>query len=358
MHQIRQAVASWSAADLRIAAATLVRSDGSTPHQLGLALATNESGDTVGALSGGCVDADIVLACDRVLAGGPAEVLTFGADDGEFDTGLVCSGVITVWVHELSRAAAEAIAGASDVAVVTHYAVLTHYAGGHVQQHTVTGSDAMDYENSGIDAESPRGIAERWLLRSRRRTELIDSPEVGQLFLEAFGRRRLFVVVGSSGYTEALCAQAALMGYESVVVEPRPRFAAGITCADEVIGTWPDAALEKLTEHGRLDGTSAIVVCTHDPKFDEPALAAAVGTAAGFIGALGSRATNIERFARLRARGITEDALHRINAPVGLDLGGATPAETAVSVAAQIIAIAHGRSAAPLRDTSGPIHAR
>ena len=96
MRQLRQAVATWSAADLRMAGATLVRSEGSTPHQLGLTLVTNESGDTVGALSGGCVDADIVLACDRVLASGPAEVLTFGADDGEFDTGLVCGGVITV----------------------------------------------------------------------------------------------------------------------------------------------------------------------------------------------------------------------------------------------------------------------
>ena len=352
MHQIRQAVASWSAADLRMAGATLVRSDGSTPHQPGLALVTNESGETVGALSGGCVDADIVLACDRVLAGGQAEVLTFGADDGEFDAGLVCGGVITVWVHELSRAAASAILGDADTAV------LTHHTGIHVRQYAVSLSDATDYENSGMDGDSPRGITARWLLRSRRRTELMELPDGGQMFVEAFGRRPLFVVVGSSGYTEALCAQAALLGYESVVVEPRPRFAAGIACADEVIGTWPDVALEKLTERGRLDATSAVLVCTHDSKFDEPALAAAVQTPAGFIGALGSRATNIERIARLRARGIPETALQRINAPVGLDLGGATPAETAVSVAAQIIALAHGRSAAPLRDTSGPLHAR
>jgi len=293
-----------------------------------------------------------VLACDRVLACGSAEVLTFGADDGEFGTGLVCGGVITVWVHELTRAAASAIRGSMDGAV------LTHRLGGHVQQYAVSRSDAMDYENSLTDAESYHRIAAGWLLRSPRRTELMDLPEGEQIFLEDFGRRRLFVIVGSSGYTEALCAQAALLGYESVVVEPRPRFAAGITCADEVIDTWPDKALEKLTEHGRLDGTSAIVVCTHDAKFDEPALAAAVKTPAGFIGALGSRATNVERFARLRARGIPEHALQRINAPLGLDLGGATPAETAVSVVAQIIAVAHGRSAAPLRDTSGPLHAQ
>lgn len=358
MRQIRQAVSAWSAADLRMAAATLVRSDGATPHQLGLALVTNESGATVGALSGGCVDADIVLACDRVLAGGPAEVLTFGAEVGVFESGLVCGGVITVWVHELSRAATAAFLGLSDAAV------LTHRVGEHMRQYAVSLSDATDYESSGIysssgiESKSPRSVAAHWLVRSPRRTELMNVTNGEQMFLEVFGRRRLFVVVGSSGYTEALCAQAALLGYESVVVEPRPRFAAGITCADQVIGTWPDAALEELAEHGRLDGTSAIVVCTHDSKFDEPALAAALQTPAGFIGALGSRATNVERFSRLRARGIPESDLQRINAPVGLDLGGATPAETAVSVAAQMIAAAHSRSAAPLRDTSGPLHAR
>lgn len=335
-----------------MAGATLVRSDGSTPHQLGLSLVTNESGDTVGALSGGCVDADIVLACDRVLAGGPAEVLTFGAADGEFDTGLVCGGVLTVWVHPFNRAAATAILGNADAAL------LTEYRDGEVRQYPVTLSAATAHEDSSGESTAPQGVAARWLLHSRRRTELMARADGGQWFLEAFGRRRLFVVVGSSGYTEALCAQAALLGYESVVVEPRPRFAAGVACADEVIGAWPDVALGKLAEHGRLDDSSAIVVCTHDSKFDEPALATALQTSAGFIGALGSRATNVERLARLRSRGIPEHELQRINAPVGLDLGGATPAETAVSVAAQIIASAHGRSGAPLRDTSGPLHVR
>lgn len=352
MRQLREAVAAWSAGGLRMAGATLVRSVGSTPHQLGLTLVTSESGDTVGALSGGCVDADIVLACDRVLDGGPPEVLSF-SNDGEADAvRLVCGGAITVWVHELSQAAVVAILGSADAAV------LTHQDGEQIRQSAVFVSDAMGFECGKVTLDPLRETAARWILHSRQRTELLGAPGGGHLFLEAFGRRRLFVAVGSSGYTEALCAQAALLGYETVVVEPRPRFAAGITYADEVIGSWPDVALEKLSEHARLDATSAVVVCTHDPKFDEPALAAALQTSAGFIGALGSRATSAERLARLRSRGIPESALERIQAPVGLDLGGASPAETAVSVAAQMIALSRGRSAAPLRDTSGPLHAR
>lgn len=314
-------------------------------------MVTSEAGDTVGALSGGCVDADIVLACDRVLAGGPAEVLRFGTDDDGVSE-LACGGSLTVWVHEIDPGVVSAIVGASDAAV------LTELAGEGIRQFAVSISEATAYD-CGLPAMDPaRAIAAPWLLKSRRRTELLETLDDRRIFLEVFGRRGLFVVVGSSGYTEALCAQADLLGYQTVVIEPRPRFAAGITCAGEVIGSWPDAALQKLTEHGRLDDRAAIVVCTHDPKFDEPALEAALATPAGFIGALGSRSTSADRCERLRARGIAEAALQRIHSPVGLDLGGASPAETAVSVAAQIIAVTRGRSAAPLRDTAGPLHAR
>lgn len=335
-----------------MAGATLVGSDGSTPHQLGLSLVVSESGDTVGALSGGCVDAEVVLACDRVLAGGPSEVLTFGGDDDDGAGGLVCGGVITVWVHELDPGALTAALGTTDAVV------LTRRIGERIRQSAVTLRQATDMGCGDERRDPARAAAARWLLGSRRRTELMTESAGAQVFLEAFGRRRLFVVVGSSGYTEALCAQAALLGYETVVIEPRPRFAAGISCAGEVIGSWPDAALQKLTEHGRVDDRTAIVVCTHDPKFDEPALAAALATPCGFIGAMGSRVTSAGRLERLRARGVPQAALERIHAPVGLDLGGASPAETAVSVVAQIVAVAHGRGGADLRDTSGPLHAR
>lgn len=348
MRQLLEAVAAWTASDLRMVAATLVRYDGSTPRQLGLAVVVSESGDTVGALSGGCVDAEVVLACDRVLAGGPAEVLTFGTDDDGAQ--LVCGGVITVWVHDLDSTALEVLLDTSDAVAITER------RGERIQHSAVTLQRPTGYQCD--SSEDPfRAPAARWLLESGRRAELLDEADGTQIFLETFGRRRSFVIVGSSGYTEALCAQARLLGYETAVVEPRPRFAAGITFADTVIGGWPDVALEQLAQQGRLDDHSAIVVCTHDPKFDEPALLAALQTSAGFIGAMGSRTTTAERLSRLRAHGVAESELQRIHAPVGLDLGGECPAETAVSVVAQIISVARGRSAAPLRNTFGPLHA-
>ncbi len=352
MRQLRDAISAWCAAGRRIVGATLVSSDGSTPHQLGLSLVAVDSGEAVGALSGGCVDADIVLACDRVLAGGPAEVLRFGVDADVGTSELVCGGAIPVWVHELTATVQQAISGGEEAVV------LTRRAGRDITQIAVTLGEATDYGCGNTPTDADHAAAARWLLSSRRRTEFLDSEQDDRVFLETFGRRRLFVVIGSSGYTEALCAQAALLGYDTVVVEPRPRFAAGITFADEVIGSWPDVAIQKLAEHHRIDDRSAIVVCTHDPKFDEPALTAALTTSAGFIGALGSRTTSAARLARLRALGVSEASLQRIKSPVGLDLGGASSAETAVSVAAQIIATDRGRSGAPLQETSGPLHAR
>jgi xanthine dehydrogenase accessory factor len=314
-------------------------------------MVTAESGEAVGALSGGCVDADVLLACDRVHAGGVAEVLAFGSDDDAGQSELACGGTISIWIHELQPAAVSAILGGCDAAV------LTRRIGLNIVQDAVPCYAAMDYACGKASTEPERAIAANWLLDSHSRAEFVELSNGDELFLEAFSRHRLFVVVGSSGYTAALCAQAALIGYDTVVVEPRPRFAAGITYADEVIGSWPAAALEQLTKDGRLDDRSTIVVCTHDPKFDEPALAAALRTPAIFIGALGSRITCAERFARLRAHGIPEHDLDRIHSPVGLDLGGASPAETAVSVFAEIISVATGRSALPLRNTSGPLHA-
>lgn len=356
-------MAAWTAQGLRIAGATVVGCDGSTPHQRGLALVTNERGDTAGALSGGCVDADVVLACDRVLAGSPGEVLIFGeADPGELGApGLVCGGSITVWVHEISSRAAEVLTDAEEGVLITRRSQRG------IEQSALTSREARELDcadAAGAAAErrevvdEVRSRAAQWFMHSRSRTELLTPTDDEEVFLQAPGRRRLMIVVGSSGYTDALCAQARLLGYTCVLIEPRPRFAAGVTLADEVIGSWPDAAVAKLAQQERINGDTAVVVCTHDPRFDEPALLASLETTAGFIGALGSRRTTADRLDRLRERGVTPPQLERIHSPVGLDLGGATPAETAVSIMAHIISSRSGRSGVPLRETSGPLHAR
>ncbi|MFN8124996.1 MAG: XdhC family protein [Candidatus Nanopelagicales bacterium] len=350
MFRLREAVGAWSAAGQRIAAATVVRVAGSTPHQLGLAVVVNQSGDVVGAVSGGCVDGEIALACDRVLAGGAPEVLTFAeASDDLGSVGLVCGGELTVWVHRLGDDAIRVLTGPGVGALVT--AADGALSGGMTSaeaEEILVGCSGNDRPGDDRDHH-----VARWIAGSTVRTEWD-----GEVFLEAVGRRRTFVIVGASGYTDALCGQAALLGYETVLIEPRPRFAAGITCADEVLGSWPDAALDKLAAAGRIDRDAAIVVCTHDAKFDEPAVEAALRTSAGFIGALGSRRTTADRRQRLLARGIRSRPWNGSRPRSDSSLGGSIPAETAVSIVAQIIASRHGRVPEPLRDTTGPLHAR
>ncbi|MGB8466951.1 MAG: XdhC family protein [Terrimicrobiaceae bacterium] len=151
---------------------------------------------------------------------------------------------------------------------------------------------------------------------------------------------------------------ARMLDYEVVVCEPRRRFAAATISADKVDGSWPNACIEKLAAAGRLGAGSVIIVCTHDRKFDEPALLAAVRSSAGFIGALGSRRTREDRRVRLLAAGLSESEVSRIRSPVGIDLGSETPAETAVSIFAETIAARRGGSGRPLTELSGAIHGR
>jgi xanthine dehydrogenase accessory factor len=144
------------------------------------------------------------------------------------------------------------------------------------------------------------------------------------------------------------------LGYRVTVCDARAVFAtpARFPEADEVVVDWPHRYLAQQD----VDPSTVLCVLTHDPKFDIPLLEVALRTDAGFIGVLGSRRTQADRVARLRERGVPEDALARLRGPVGLDLGARTPAETAVSIAAEIVAAREGRTGAPLRDLDAPIH--
>jgi xanthine dehydrogenase accessory factor len=178
------------------------------------------------------------------------------------------------------------------------------------------------------------------------------------VFMEAFAPPPSMVIFGAVDFTAALARVAKLLGYRVTVCDARAVFAtpARFPMADEVVVDWPDRHLAKVGQN--LGPRDAICVLTHDPKFDVPALMAALATGAGYVGAMGSRRTNDERVQRLREAGATEEDLGRVMSPIGLDIGARTPEETAISVAAEIIGLRTGRGAPSLRDTEGPIHPR
>ncbi len=177
------------------------------------------------------------------------------------------------------------------------------------------------------------------------------------VFVESFAPPPRMVIFGAVDFTAALARIAKVLGYRVTVCDARPVFAtaARFPMADEVVVDWPNRYLAKVGPE--LRQRDAVCVLTHDPKFDVPAIVAALDTRVGYLGAMGSRRTHAERVQRLREAGVSEQGLVRVLAPIGLDIGARTPEETAISICAEIIALRTGRIAPSLRDTTGPIHA-
>ena len=175
------------------------------------------------------------------------------------------------------------------------------------------------------------------------------------VFVQSFAPPPKMYVFGAIDFASAVARVGKFMGYRVIVCDARAVFATRerFPSADEVSVAWPDEFLKT----AEVDGRSVICVLTHDPKFDVPVLKAALDTPAGYIGAMGSRRTHDNRTARLKEEGVGEEQLARISSPIGLDVGARTPEETAVAIAAEIIAQRTGHSGGRLAERSGPIHA-
>jgi xanthine dehydrogenase accessory factor len=180
--------------------------------------------------------------------------------------------------------------------------------------------------------------------------------EVVSVFIESFAQPPRMIIFGAVDFTAALVKVAKLLGYRVTVCDARAVFATvqRFPMADEVVNDWPDRYLAKVSDD--LGPRDAICVLTHDHKFDVPAIAAAVQTRAGYLGAMGSRRTHEGRVERLREAGVSDADINRVQSPIGLDVGARTPEETAIAICAEIIALRTGRRALSLRETSGPIH--
>ena len=187
-------------------------------------------------------------------------------------------------------------------------------------------------------AEEQRAAVRRMLVADR--SGMLAGAE--DLFVRSYARAPRLIVVGAAHISQFLAPMAALAGFEVIVIDPRRAFASaerfpGVTLID----AWPDEAFERL----KLDATSAVVTLTHDPKIDDPALIAALGSPVFYVGALGSKRTHAKRVARLTEAGLG-DKVGRIHAPVGLDLGGRAPREIAVSILAEVIQVRYRGEAA------------
>lgn len=287
----------WRAAGEEVAIATVVATRRSAPRPLGSKLAVTRSGRLYGSVSGGCVEADVAEHCVAVLDGQVASVVSYGiADDEAWTVGLPCGGEIDVFVEQFS--------GAPTRERGTTFVV--------------------------VDGE---GVGERWEADERTRTELREE-DGRSVFAEAIGPPPRLVAVGAGDIAEALCALARPLGWRTVVVDPRAGLATRerVPSADELIVAWPEEIL--------VDAETALVSLVHEERIDIPALRRGVEGGAFFVGALGAKRAQEKRREQLG------ELADRVHGPVGIDLGGETPAEIALEILAEVLA-AYKRGDAP-----------
>jgi xanthine dehydrogenase accessory factor len=302
--------------------ATVVATRSSAPRPVGSKLIVREDGGLEGSVSGGCVESDVVLAAQEVRESGVARLVTYGiTDDMAISVGLPCGGEIDVFVEPLGEQVESGV-------------VLTVVRG----------------EGVGEKLDDPE--LERAALR-RGRSHVIELGD-RSVFADVFAEPPRLFVYGAVDTAEALCASAKLLGWRTIVADARPRFNTSrrIPSADELLLLWPDEALAQVAP----DAATAVVVLTHDDKFDLPLVQGALATDAFYVGWLGSRRNQERRRGLLVEAGVAEKELDRISGPSGLDVGADSPAETAVSILAEILAVRAGRSGGRLRDAKARIH--
>jgi len=310
---------AWIRAGGRAALATVIETWGSAPRRVGAQMAVSSEGAMEGSVSGGCVEGAVVLEALEALEQGAPKLLEYGVSDGDaFAVGLACGGTIRVLVEPVGAGGMplqmlEALVAARAARTPVAYAV------------------ALDGSHRALLEE---GHAERFRMDRSGLEEGLGLEEDGQTFVAIHNPPLRLVVVGAVHIAQALVPMARIAGFDPVVIDPREAFGAPARFPDaQVINDWPDAALQA----AGVDSRTALVLLTHDPKLDDPALHIGLRSGAFYIGALGSKRTHAARLERLADAGFTADDLARINGPIGLDIGAAGPEEIAVSVLAQMI---------------------
>jgi len=362
MRELLETLADWQAAGISPGRAVVVRTFGSAPRSEGAVLLAAPDGRLAGSVSGGCVEGAAYEEIERARTTGRSRVIRYGiSDEQAWDVGLACGGTIDVLVEPsidaaLVEAAQAPEQGAGGRALVTPLppdappaAFGSHEPGSGAHPApvlTVTDDGRLDGSlgDPALDAALVVAALDA-LERGRSRTIELGGRS---LFVEAFPVRPRLVVVGAVEVARSLVRLASELGYDTVVVDGRAAFATPERFPDvgRLVVGWPDEVADEIG----LGPRDAVAVLTHDVKFDEPAIVEALRRGCRDVGAVGSRKTQADRRERLRAAGVDEAALIRLRGPIGLDLGGREPSETALAIMAEVVATRFGGSGAPMRD--------
>lgn len=379
MREVMPELLAWWRDGRTVGVATVVATWRSAPRPAGASMLVGPDGEAVGSVSGGCVEGAVYELSQEVVASGEPVLQRYGiSDDDAFAVGLTCGGILDVFVEKVSRdtfpelgdVAADVDAG-RPVAVCT---VIEHPDPRHVGRRLVVRPESGGDPHAAPAAVGSLGSSRaddavtddaRGLLAAGRSETLTYGPdgerrgEGMRVFVSAYAPKPRMLVFGAIDFAAAVARIGAFLGYYVTVCDARPVFAtkSRFKDADEVVVEWPHRYLAAEVAAGRVDARTVLAVLTHDPKFDVPLLEVALRLPdVAYIGAMGSRRTHEDRLARLVEAGLTAGELARLSSPIGLDLGARTPEETAVSIAAEIIALRWGGDGGRLGERDGPIH--
>jgi xanthine dehydrogenase accessory factor len=321
----------WQRMGRRLALATVVQTWGSAPQPVGSLLLIDSDGNFIGSVSGGCVEAEVIAEAADVIASGAPKTLEFGVEDKTaWSVGLACGGAIRIHVGSLAGGDADAMLQslAGDIEARQPVALLTDLA---------TGARRL--------ARSPADVTPGlvpFLQEAFRRDKcLVGAGEHGDVFIDVFHPRIRLIIAGATHIAQPLVAMARALDYDVIIVDPRQAFATKERFGGvKLLREWPDEALPGIG----VDARTALIALTHDPKIDDPCLIHALRSDAFYVGALGSKATHASRVTRLIEAGVERDAIGRIHAPIGLDIGAQGAAEIALSIVAEIAAVTRGKS--------------
>ncbi|MEM6657399.1 MAG: XdhC family protein [Pseudomonadota bacterium] len=310
---------TWYRAGRGAALATVVETWGSAPRRVGAQLVIGGDGRIEGSVSGGCVEGAVIVEALEAIEEGDARLLEFGVtDDDAFAVGLACGGTIRVLVEPVGN--------------VLPVPMLEDLVAARSRREPIA------YE---VNVDTGHRALRRNAYRNRLRMDRSGFEEDGKTFVAVHNPPLRLIIVGAVHIAQALVPMARIAGYDPALVDPREAFGSSARFPGETILTdWPDEAVNAIG----LDSRTALVLLTHDPKLDDPALQAALAADVFYIGALGSRRTHAKRLDRMRQAGFTDEQLARIHGPIGLDIGAADPSEIAVAVLAQMTAVLRGKA--------------
>ncbi|MFD1815630.1 XdhC family protein [Rhodococcus gannanensis] len=353
MREILHQIAEWHRTGIDCATATIVAATGSAPCPVGSVMVFADTGTVAGGLTGGCIESDLWHVAVAVMETGRPELRRYSDTDGINAIGLVCGGSIEVLVQPAGASRLPGLVAMSDAIDGGRPVVLATLVGRG--RSMVVTADAVAGTGGGprLDA-AVVGLARACLVGNTAVTTYRESIDGERVVFTSIPSPPRLVVYGAVDLARPLIRAATVLGFTTTLCDPRAVFATTqrFPEADEVVVDRPHHHLASVD----ILPSTAICVLTHDPRFDVPTLMIALRSAAGYVGAMGSRRTHRDRVRRLRAEGITDTELARLCAPIGLDLGAVTPAETAVSILAEIVAKRRGGSGRALTALDGPIH--